>query len=86
MLAFLAIFIAYKISLKQIFKNKDKTRANIKKTPAIWRVLNQNEFDEEYIYNTILINENLTEAKALSGTIKSALILSICFSLLAIVI
>ncbi|MBQ8751027.1 MAG: DUF2207 domain-containing protein [Alphaproteobacteria bacterium] len=45
LLAFLAIFIAYKISLKQIFRNKDKTRANIKKTPAIWRVLNQNEFD-----------------------------------------
>ena len=44
-LALLAILLAYNISLKQIYRNQDKSTASIKKSPAIWRLLNQNKFD-----------------------------------------
>ena len=53
-LAFLAIFIGYKISLKQIHRNQDKTRAKIKKTPSIWRMINQNVFDNHSLGAEIL--------------------------------
>lgn len=45
LLALLAIFISYKISSVQIRKNKDKTQAKLKKTPAIFRILNTNIYD-----------------------------------------
>ena len=53
-LALLAIFFSYKISLKQIHKNQDKTRASIKKSPSIWRMLNKNIFDNRSFGGEIL--------------------------------
>lgn len=45
LLALLAILIAYNISLKQIHKNQDRSKSSIKKSPALWRMLNKNKFD-----------------------------------------
>ena len=45
LLVLLALYLSYKISLTQIYKNQDKIRASIKKTPSNWRMLNQNTFD-----------------------------------------
>lgn len=53
-LAFLAIFFGYKISFKQIHKNIDKTKATIKKSPSIWRMLNKNVFDNHSLGSEIL--------------------------------
>ncbi len=44
-LALLAIFLSYKISLEQIRRNKDKTSIYLRKTPAISRLLSNNVFD-----------------------------------------
>ncbi len=45
-LALLAILLSYRISFEQILRNKDKTRAYIKKTPSNYRMLNLNIFDK----------------------------------------
>ena len=54
LLTLLAIFISYKISLSQIYRNKDKTRATIRKTPAIFRLINSNVFDMRSLLSEIL--------------------------------
>ncbi len=45
LLALIAIFISYKISSTQLRRNQDKIRVNLKKTPAMFRLLNANTFD-----------------------------------------
>lgn len=45
LLALAATIIAYKISLKQIRLNQDKTSARLKKAPALYRLINTNKFD-----------------------------------------
>ena len=45
LLALVAIFLSYKISLEQIRRNKDKTNIYLKKTPALYRLLNANVYD-----------------------------------------
>ena len=69
-LALLAIFISYKISATQIRRNQDKTQVKLKKTPAIYRILNSNIYDTRsfgaellnlYAKNVVLIeNKNDT--------------------------
>ncbi len=54
LMALIAIWLAYKVSLKQIRQNKDKTRAFIRKTPAIFRLLNINTFDTRSLLSEIL--------------------------------
>lgn len=54
LLVLLALYISYKISLTQMYKNQDKTRASIKKTPANWRMLNKNIFDNRSLGAEIL--------------------------------
>lgn len=44
-LALIAIFVSYRISAAQIRRNKDKTRVNLKKTPALFRLINASVFD-----------------------------------------
>ncbi len=53
-LVLLALYISYKISLKQIYRNLDKTKAQIKKTPSIWRMINKNTFDLHSLGSEIL--------------------------------
>ena len=53
-LALIAIFIAYKISLQQVYKNQDKTNTNIKKTPSFCRLLNINAQDKNSLGAEIL--------------------------------
>lgn len=45
LLALVAIFISYRISARQIRRNKDKTRVNLKKTPSLFRLINASVFD-----------------------------------------
>lgn len=45
LLALIAIFLGLKISLTQIRRNQDKTKASIKKTPALFRLFNTNLLD-----------------------------------------
>ena len=54
LIALLAIYLAYKISLKQIRLNQDKTRAQISKTPATFRLINTNIFDIRSLFAEIL--------------------------------
>ncbi len=54
LLALIAIYVSYKISLAQIRRNKDKTRAALKKTPAIYRLVNSNTFDAHSLGAEIL--------------------------------
>ena len=44
-LALLAILLAYRTSLKQIKRNQDKTSAIVRKSPALFRLLNSDSFD-----------------------------------------
>lgn len=44
-LALLAIFLSFKISEKQIRRNKDKTQVKLKKTPSLFRLINSNNND-----------------------------------------
>lgn len=46
LLALIAIFVSYKISAAQIRRNKDKTRVTLKKTPALYRLINTSVFDK----------------------------------------
>ena len=52
--ALLAILLSYRISFEQIRRNKDKTRAYLKKTPAIYRMLNANTYDKTSLGAEIL--------------------------------
>lgn len=45
LLALIAIFVSYRISATQIRRNKDKTRVDLKKTPALFRLINTAKFD-----------------------------------------
>lgn len=54
LITLLAIMLSYRISLSQIQRNKDKTRIYTKKTPAIYRLLNQNTFDNISLGSEIL--------------------------------
>ena len=71
LLALLAIFISYKISLKQIHKNKDKTRASIKKSPSILRMLNKNIFDNHSLGGEILnlCSKNILEITSSNNSV-----------------
>ena len=53
-LALLAIFISYKISSIQLRKNLDKTQVKIKRTPAIFRIINTNVYDTRSLGAEIL--------------------------------
>ncbi len=53
-LALLAIFISYKISSIQLRKNLDKTQVKLKKTPAIYRIINTNIYDTRSLGAEIL--------------------------------
>lgn len=46
LLALAAILVSYKISSTQLRHNQDKTRVLLKKTPALYRLINQNIFDK----------------------------------------
>lgn len=54
LLALLAIYISFKISAQQIRRNQDKTKAQLKKTPAIYRLINRNIFDARSLGGEIL--------------------------------
>jgi hypothetical protein len=75
LLALLAIIGAYHISLKQIRQNKDKTKATIKRTPALFRLINSNVYDVRSLISEIadLMSKNiitLTENNAVPVFIK----------------
>ncbi|MBO5038255.1 MAG: DUF2207 domain-containing protein [Alphaproteobacteria bacterium] len=54
LLALIAIFTGFKISLNQIRRNQDKTKASIKKTPALFRLFNTNQLDERSLLAEML--------------------------------
>lgn len=54
LLALIAIFTGFKISLTQIRRNQDKTKASIKKTPALFRLFNINQLDVRSLLAEIL--------------------------------
>ena len=54
LLSLLAIWLAYRISLKQIRYNKDKTKASLRRTPAIFRLINSNVFDTRSLFAEML--------------------------------
>ena len=54
LLALIAIFLAYKISLQQVYKNQDKTNVKITKTPSFCRLLNINNQDKHSLGAEIL--------------------------------
>ncbi len=54
LLALAAVYFSYKISLAQIRRNQDKTRATLKKTPAVFRLVNSNVFDSRSLGAEIL--------------------------------
>ncbi|MBR1373859.1 DUF2207 domain-containing protein [bacterium] len=54
LLSLLAIWIAFRISLRQIHLNKDKTRANLKRTPALFRLINSNKLDHRSLLAEML--------------------------------
>ena len=64
--ALLAILLSYRISFEQIRRNKDKTNAYLKKTPAIFRLLNANVFDRRSFGAEILnlCTKNILELRA----------------------
>ena len=85
--------------LKELEKKKDKVKTTTKKSSNSKNTKSKtttkkssNKDTKSKTVKTLSperiseLNENLTEPSALSGTTNSALILSICFSLLAIVI
>lgn len=53
-LALIAIFLGLKISLTQIRRNQDKTKASIKKTPALFRLFNTNLLDAQSLLAEML--------------------------------
>lgn len=65
LLSLLAIWLSYRISLKQIRRNQDKTKASIRKSPAIFRLINSNAFDERSFLSELLdlCTRNITELK-----------------------
>lgn len=65
LLSLLAIWIAYRISLRQIRKNQDKTKAKIRKSPATFRLINGNTFDTRSLLAEILdlVSKNIIGLK-----------------------
>ena len=65
LLSLLAIWLSYKISLKQIRQNQDKTKAFIRKSPAIFRLINSNTFDKRSFLAELLdlCVKNIAELK-----------------------
>ncbi len=66
LLALIAIFVSYRISATQIRRNKDKTRVNLKKTPALFRLINASAFDR-VSFGAELLNlcsKNILEVRA----------------------
>ena len=63
--ALLAILLSYRISFEQIRRNKDKTRAYLKKAPAIYRMLNSNTYDKTSLGAEILnlCSKNILELR-----------------------
>jgi hypothetical protein len=45
LLTLLATLLSFRVSANQIRRNQDKTQARIKKTPAMWRLINSNTYD-----------------------------------------
>lgn len=77
LLALIAIFVSYKISAIQIRRNKDRTQVKLKKTPAIYRMLNANIYDTHsfgaeilnlYAKNAILIENKEDTAVLIKKT------------------
>lgn len=66
LLALIAIFVSYRISATQIRRNKDKTRVNLKKTPALFRLINMSVFDTRSFGAEILnlCAKNILELRA----------------------
>ena len=71
LLTLLAIIISYRISLKQIRSNQDKTNATIKKTPAIFRMINTGFYDERSLLAEVLnlITKNIAELRQINEEI-----------------
>jgi len=69
LLALLAIFLSYRISLKQIRQNQDKTNAVIKKTPAVFRLINTGIYDKRSLLAEILnlTNKNIISLATVNG-------------------
>lgn len=69
LLALLAILLSYRISLKQIRQNKDKTNAVIKKTPSLFRLINAGVYDKRSLLSEILnlINKNIISLEKVNG-------------------
>ena len=69
LLALLAILLSYRISLKQIRQNQDKTNAVIKKTPAIFRLINAGVYDKRSLLSEILnlINKDIISLETVNG-------------------
>lgn len=71
LLALLAIIISYRISLKQIRTNQDKTNAVIKKTPAIFRMINAGIYDNRSLLAEILnlVTKNIAELRNINNEV-----------------
>ena len=69
LLALLAILLSYRISLKQIRQNQDKTNAVIKKTPSLFRLINAGVYDTRSLLAEILnlINKNVVSLETING-------------------
>ena len=69
-LALIAVILAYKISLKQIRQNKDKTKATLRRTPSIFRLINSNVYDTRSLLSEILDlqNKNILSVRQTDST------------------
>lgn len=67
--ALLAILLSYRISLKQIRQNQDKTNAVIKKTPSNFRLINAGVYDSRSLLAEILnlVNKNVITLEDING-------------------
>lgn len=66
LLALATILISYKISSAQLRRNQDKTHVILKKTPALYRLINQNTFDK-HSFGAEILNlcaKNILELRA----------------------
>ena len=69
LLALLAIILSYRISLKQIRRNQDKTNAVIKKTPSLFRLINTGVYDKRSLLAEILnlVEKNIIALEEING-------------------
>lgn len=70
MLSLVAIWLSYRISLKQIRRNKEKTKVKLRKSPAIFRLINSNTFDIRSLLSEILdlVAKNIINIKKNNDT------------------